>query len=168
MPIVRSMSASDGRKPSLAELASGAIRQASDGWHAVLRIRDGAPPLAERGAAAECLMQPNCRSMQILRSARMPHIGCGAPSTVVRQDLPSISFRHSGANGWRWRCERSTADRWRHLSRDRRGPVRPQTHSRTRLEDPRSAQPHHPPGANRLRPDAWRLSRLAAPAARKK
>jgi hypothetical protein len=41
LPIVRNVSASQGVGAVLpiAELASGSIKQASDGWHAVLRIR---------------------------------------------------------------------------------------------------------------------------------
>jgi hypothetical protein len=40
VPIVRGTSASSGNVLSLAELSAGEIRQASDGWHVVLRIRN--------------------------------------------------------------------------------------------------------------------------------
>ena len=60
IPIVRSTSASDGSILSLAELSAGAIRQASDGWHVLLRIRDvehrlwlKEPPVADAAYAAE-------------------------------------------------------------------------------------------------------------------
>ncbi|MFG3598416.1 hypothetical protein [Bradyrhizobium sp. RDI18] len=42
LPIVRNVSAAQGvgAMLPLAELASGSIKQASDGWHAVLRIQE--------------------------------------------------------------------------------------------------------------------------------
>ena len=63
IPIVRSTSASDGSILSLAELSAGAIRQASDGWHVLLRIRDvehrlwlKEPPVADAAYAAELVL----------------------------------------------------------------------------------------------------------------
>jgi hypothetical protein len=63
IPIVRSTSASDGSILSLAELSAGAIRQASDGWHVLLRIRDvehrlwlREPPAADAAYAAELVL----------------------------------------------------------------------------------------------------------------
>jgi hypothetical protein len=40
IPIVRSTAAFNGNVLSLAEMSAGEIRQASDGWHVLLRIRD--------------------------------------------------------------------------------------------------------------------------------
>ena len=110
--VVRSVSASRAAGATLprAELASGSIRAGTrTAGTPCMRIQGAQHHLwLKEAPQLGVSMQPNCRSMRILRSARMPHIGCGAPSTVVRQDLPSISFRHSGASGWPWRCERST------------------------------------------------------------
>jgi Uncharacterized conserved protein (DUF2285) len=39
IPIVRSTAASNGNALSLTEMSAGEIRQASDGWHVILRIR---------------------------------------------------------------------------------------------------------------------------------
>jgi hypothetical protein len=63
VPIVRSTSASDGSVLSLAEVLSGEIRQASDGWHVLLRIQDvehrlwlKEPPVADVSYAAELVL----------------------------------------------------------------------------------------------------------------
>jgi hypothetical protein len=60
IPIVRSAAASSGNVVSLAELSAGEIRQASDGWHVLLRIRGiehrlwlREPPVADSAYAAE-------------------------------------------------------------------------------------------------------------------
>ena len=63
IPIVRGRSASDGSILSLAELSAGAIRQAPDGWHVLLRIRDvehrlwlREPPAPAAAYAAELVL----------------------------------------------------------------------------------------------------------------
>jgi len=60
IPIVRSTAASTGNALSLAEMSAGEIRQASDGWHVLLRIRGiehrlwlREPPVADSAYAAE-------------------------------------------------------------------------------------------------------------------
>ena len=60
IPIVRSTSASNGSVLSLTEMLSDEIRQASDGWHVLLRIGGvehrlwlREPPVAEQAYAAE-------------------------------------------------------------------------------------------------------------------
>jgi hypothetical protein len=60
IPIVRSAAASNGRVFSLAEMSAGEIRQASDGWHVLLRIGDvehrlwlREPPVADSAYATE-------------------------------------------------------------------------------------------------------------------
>jgi hypothetical protein len=60
IPIVRSATASNGNVLSLTELSADEIRQASDGWHVLLRIRDvehrlwlKEPPVADPAYAAE-------------------------------------------------------------------------------------------------------------------
>ena len=60
IPIVRSTAASNGNALSLAEMSAGEIRQASDGWHVLLRIRGiehrlwlREPPVADSAYAAE-------------------------------------------------------------------------------------------------------------------
>jgi hypothetical protein len=60
VPIVRSTAVPDGNGLSLAEISAGEIRQASDGWHVLLRIRGlehrlwlKEPPVAEQAYAAE-------------------------------------------------------------------------------------------------------------------
>ena len=51
IPIVRSTAASNGNVLSLTEMSAGEIRQASDGWHVLLRIRGArASAVAERAA----------------------------------------------------------------------------------------------------------------------
>jgi len=63
IPIVRSTSASSGSILRLADTLSGEIRQASDGWHVLLRIRDvehrlwlKQPPVADACYAAELVL----------------------------------------------------------------------------------------------------------------
>jgi hypothetical protein len=63
IPIVRSTSASSGSILSLADMLSGEIRQASDGWHVLLRIGDvehrlwlKQPPAADASYAAELVL----------------------------------------------------------------------------------------------------------------
>lgn len=63
VPIVRSRPAPDGGVFSLSEMLSGEIRQASDGWHVLLRIRDvehrlwlKEPPAAGAAYAAELVL----------------------------------------------------------------------------------------------------------------
>jgi hypothetical protein len=60
IPIVRSTFDRNGNGLSLAEMSAGEIRQASDGWHILLRLRGlehrlwlREPPVAERAYAAE-------------------------------------------------------------------------------------------------------------------
>jgi len=60
IPIVRSASDSNGNVLNLAEMSAGEIRQASDGWHVLLRIRGlehrlwlKEPPVADWAYAAE-------------------------------------------------------------------------------------------------------------------
>ena len=66
IPIVRSASDSKGNALSLAEMSAGEIRQASDGWHILLRIRGlehrlwlREPPVAEQAYAAELPFDEN-------------------------------------------------------------------------------------------------------------
>jgi hypothetical protein len=66
IPIVRGTSASSGNVLSLTELSAGEIRQASDGWHVLLRIRNiehrlwlREPPAAGAPYAAELLFDAN-------------------------------------------------------------------------------------------------------------
>ena len=73
---------------------------------------------------------------------------------------------HSGDSDWRWRYARSMrraeGNTYRAIAEVLFGA---RAYSRTGLEDPRPAQPHHPSCANRICPDARRLSRAAAPSA---
>jgi hypothetical protein len=66
IPIVRSDIAPNGNGLSLAEMSAGEIRQASDGWHILLRIRGlehrlwlREPPVAWQGYAAELPFDEN-------------------------------------------------------------------------------------------------------------
>jgi hypothetical protein len=63
VPIVRSTSAASGSALSLDKILSGEIRQASDGWHVLLRIRDvehrlwlKQPAVADASYAAELVL----------------------------------------------------------------------------------------------------------------
>jgi hypothetical protein len=66
IPIVRSASDSSGTVLSLTEISAGEIRQASDGWHVLLRIRGlehrlwlKGPPIAGLAYAAELPFDEN-------------------------------------------------------------------------------------------------------------
>ena len=66
IPIVRSASDSDGHVLSRATMLSGEIRQTSDGWHVLLRIRGlehrlwlREPPIVGQGYAAELPFDEN-------------------------------------------------------------------------------------------------------------
>ena len=69
IPIVRSTSAASGSALSLDKISSGEIRQASDGWHVLLRIRDvehrlwlKEPPVADVSYAAELVLDSDFES----------------------------------------------------------------------------------------------------------
>jgi len=66
IPIVRSDIAPNGNGLRLAEMSAGEIRQASDGWHILLRVRGlehrlwlREPPVAGQGYAAELPFDEN-------------------------------------------------------------------------------------------------------------
>ena len=109
--VVRSASASRAISATLprADLASGSIRQAPDGWHAVLRIQ----------GAQHHLWLKEAPQLGVSYAAELPldsdfEIRAHASNRLWRAingRLPGPAFHQLSAqraNGWPWRCERST------------------------------------------------------------
>ena len=105
---IRSQRVRLGDGAALAEsVLHGRFRQASDGWHALLRIRGVEHRLWLKEPPRGSLTPPNCRSTRISRFARMPRAGSGAPQWARRRVPPFMNFPHNGASVWRWRCAHS-------------------------------------------------------------
>jgi len=109
--VVRSASASRaiGATLSRSDLVSGSIRQAPDGWHAVLRIQ----------GAQHHLWLKEAPQLGVSYAAELPldsdfEIRAHASNRLWRAingRLPGPAFHQLSAqraNGWPWRCERST------------------------------------------------------------
>jgi hypothetical protein len=82
---VRSTAAADANATGLADLLASEIRQAIDGWHAVLRIHGGEHRLlaSESRWSPVRPMPPSCRSTMISRFALTPPAASDGRSTIA-------------------------------------------------------------------------------------
>ena len=136
--LFESTAASNGNVLSLAEMSAGEIRQASDGWHVLLRIGGvehrlwlKEPPVVGSAYAAELPFDEDfeIRAHAARRLWRALNGRAAGPAfhelSPQRRQRLALALRALDAQS-----------RGQQLSNNRRGPVWRQAYSRTGLEDP--------------------------------